>query len=627
MNKNTVVAFVLSLAVLLIWTLTVRKKYQPSQEKNPPIFKGLKDVSYNESADTVTLSWDSAKDESEIYYLIYYSQNNKITNYETPAYQTKNTSIDIYDLDTDIPAYFAVRAVDQFNNREKNTKQILFRTKKSTFNENLVKVETPLARYVLSTLGGRLKYLVLKKYRNITDKSNVNLVLYPKKRYAKNYTLGFTLLKNGEENFIANDLEQYSVSRSGTNIIFSGSTKEGINVTKKYIFHNHSYLIGLDISLSGSGSSVSKYRDGFIVLKWQPFLGPVDEKSRYNILQSGYFGMEKLNEIKYSGGGLFSKKYNHFGKVISKKEEGIDYVTFHNRYFICALLPLEKYRIKKVLFYSDGDMYIGGIASELSKNFFKNGHIDYHYSIYAGPKLRDTFRSHKFLSSLEKTIGFRKIISPIGNFFLDVLRFFNSLVGNWGISIIIFTFLLKGVLYPLTHKQFESMARMQKLQPLISQLKEQYKSEPQKMNQELMKVYKKHKVNPFGGCLPLLLQIPVFLAMWDMLQYSLELRDASFLWIKSLALPDTVAVIAGIPINPLPAVMGASMFLQQKISSTDPQHKMTMYLMPAFFLFIFWNMPSGLVLYWTIQNFLSIIQQSYLNKKMGMSTGGKNESH
>jgi len=616
MSRNTLLAFVLSMAVLIIWMMVVRKNYQVPSETNPPVFEGIKNISFDETTGTLKLSWDPAKDESEVAYLIYYSPYNKITNFDKPAYYTKNTYFEINDLDFQIPYYFAVRAVDYFNNISTNIKQVLFKPRKiSKVKETLIAVETPLAKYILSTLGARIKYIILKKYKNITDNSNVKLVIYPDKKFAKYYPLDFVILKSGDENFIKNDFNIYKYNKSKTNIVFTG-TINNIEITKEYTFHNNKYEIEHNITLKYKGRNIEEYKGSTLVLKWQPYLGPIDEQSRYNILETAYFNNAKLNKIKYAGGGLFSRKYNYYGKVITRKEENIEYITFHNRYFVSAIIPMERYKVNKAFFYSDGNIYISGIGSRLTESFFKKGEITYNYLIYAGPKLRDTFRAEKLLNSLEKTIKFRKLISPIGNLFLDILRFFYKIVHNWGLSIILFTLLIKLVLYPLTHKQFESMARMQKIQPIIAQVREQYKSDPQKMNQELMRIYKKYRVNPFGGCLPLLFQIPVFLAIWDMLQYSLELRDASFLWIRSLALPDTVGYLAGIPLNPLPAIMGVSMFIQQKLTSTDPQHKFTMMLMPFIFLILFWNMPSGLVLYWTLQNILSIFQQIYLTKKM-----------
>jgi len=630
MNRQTLLAFVFSILVLIIWTFLMKEKYQPVNvnDKTPPIFQGLKEVSFDKSSGTIKLTWDKAKDKSQVTYLIYYSENSEITNFDKPAYYTTNTYYEISDLNPEQTYYFMVKAVDTANNFDVNNKLKVFKAIESKISkEELIKITTSVADYTLSSMGGRIKSVVMRKYKNVTDKSNVKLVLYPEKRYKQFYAADFEIIDVKNNNFIKNDFKQYSFSMQGTNIIFRAKYNSDINIKKEYIFHDKKYSIDYRVTLEYTGSrrTLEKYNEKEVVLKWQPFIGPVDEKNQYNILTTAYFADGKLNNIKYTGGGFLTKKYNYYKKIMIKQGENIEYISFLNRYFVAAIVPMEKYRVKKTLFYSDGKIYIAGISSQITKNFIDNGRITYNYIIYAGPKLRDTFRADKNLNSLEKSIQFRKWISPVGNLFLDMLRFMYKLIPNWGIAIIFFTLLIKLVLYPLTHKQFESMARMQKIQPVIMQLKNQYKNNPQKMNQELMKVYKKYKVNPFGGCLPLILQIPIFLAIWDMLQYSFELRSASFLWIKSLSLPDTIGHIAGIPFNPLPLIMGATMLIQQKLSTTDPQHKMTMMLMPIIFLFFFWNMPSGLVLYWTLQNIFSIGQQMYLNKKLNV--GGQNESN
>jgi YidC/Oxa1 family membrane protein insertase len=195
------------------------------------------------------------------------------------------------------------------------------------------------------------------------------------------------------------------------------------------------------------------------------------------------------------------------------------------------------------------------------------------------------------------------------------------------------TIVIKIILYPLTRKSFKSMRRMSALQPRINKIKEQYKSNQAQMNREVQALYKKEKVSPMGGCLPLILQLPIFYALYTLLSGMIALRNESFLWIKDLSLPDTVATIKmAVPllgyrvggqgftdINILPFVMTGSTLLQSKLSSGDQsaqQAKMMTYLFPLMFFFIFWNMPSGLVLYWTIQNVLTIGQQYLIDYRM-----------
>jgi YidC/Oxa1 family membrane protein insertase len=190
------------------------------------------------------------------------------------------------------------------------------------------------------------------------------------------------------------------------------------------------------------------------------------------------------------------------------------------------------------------------------------------------------------------------------------IRLTNVVTGNYGIDIILISILIKIIFIPLTQISMKSMKEMQKVQPEMSRLKEQYKNDKAKLQQETMLLYKRRKINPMSGCLPMLIQIPVFIALYNALQYSIEMRHAPFFfWIKDLAAKD--------PIYITPLIMGATMFMQQKMTPTagDPAQAKMFLLMPVMFTFFFLNFPSGLVLYWLVNNVLSIAHQYYMNKK------------
>jgi len=206
---------------------------------------------------------------------------------------------------------------------------------------------------------------------------------------------------------------------------------------------------------------------------------------------------------------------------------------------------------------------------------------------------------------------------------LWLLNFLNGYIGNYGIAIIIVTILIKGVFWPITQKGMKSMKNMQKLQPKVAKLKEKYKDDPTKMNQEMMALYKTYKVNPVGGCLPMVIQIPFFFALYRVLMAAIELRHAPFmLWINDLSAPDRLMVgfdipyVHGIPV--LTLLMGISMFLQQKMTPTtaDPTQAKVMQFLPVVFTFMFINFASGLVLYWFVNNLLSILQQQLINRQV-----------
>ncbi len=635
MNKNTLLAIVLSFTILIAWSIYMRKKSGPVKiDKTPPIFKGIKKVTPDYKNGYLKLKWDPAEDNLRIVYGVFISQTSEITQFNNPAYYTTNTSFIISDLDMSKNYYFAVRAIDQANNRDNNIKQIYLKSKYKDFNvsEKKVEYENKVAIYHFSTLGGRLKNIILKDYKTMDGKEQVNLLNYPKQVLSHYYPLDIKVYSSKDDNTILkiNDQARYTSRKKGNKIFFSSVINKDLKIIKEYVFKENNYDFTLNIKLSSTAGykSASDAYDR-IAVKWQPTLGPVNKLDKYDNLVYAYYAEEKLEEEGKGGGCMGGKKT--LNKIIIKRADNIKWICFHNRYFIAAIMPTEKYKIKETFFYSDGKNDIGGIISSIDNNKLRTQGVEYNYTIYAGPKIRATFKNNKQLSGLGKAISGRSFILPkkfvnaISSVFFEVLLFIYKFVKSYGLAIIIFTILIKIVLYPLTHKQFESMVKMQKIQPIITQVREQYKSDAQMMNKELMKVYKKYKVNPLGGCLPLLMQLPIFIAIWNMLQSAIELRTAPFLWIKSLAMPDTVGYIGTIPINILPIFMGVTMLYQQTMTGTGgaSKQKSMMYFMPLIFLVMFWNMPSGLVLYWSVQNVLSIGQQLLIKKYQKVETGGE----
>jgi len=239
--------------------------------------------------------------------------------------------------------------------------------------------------------------------------------------------------------------------------------------------------------------------------------------------------------------------------------------------------------------------------------------------VYAGPRDLDLLRGvgHD-LDQLIDLGWFDFLARPA----LWLLKFLYNYTGNYGVAIILITILQKIVFHPLTHKSMKSMQAMQAIQPKVQALQERYKNNPQKKQEETMALYRKHGVNPMGGCLPMLAQIPIFIALYNALSSSVEMWQAHFLWIRDLTQPDSLfsaAVWGGyvFSANVLALLMGVSMWFQQKMSPTtgDPrQAQMMLWMMPIIFTFMFWSFPSGLVLYWLVNNVLQIGQQWLINR-------------
>lgn len=337
---------------------------------------------------------------------------------------------------------------------------------------------------------------------------------------------------------------------------------------------------------------------------------------------------DKANESSYNKSQLTLLKngsldYYQPKDVLKKEvvfEPPLSWVGYENNYFIQALIPMEKEGYKvvpRVLDENAGLMQTVYLTNpfELSAGEKKT----YHLKLYFGPKETKTLEraGHELPRAID--FGwFTFLAKPL----LVVLRWFYRYTHNYGVAIILLTVIIKIIFWPLTQKSYKSMQVMKKIQPKIAQVREKYKDDREKLNQELMMLYRTYKVNPLGGCLPMVLQIPVFFALYRMLYGALELRHKPFiLWVNDLTAPDRLHIginiphLGGIPV--LTLLMGVSMFIQQKMTPTggDPRQEKMMLLMPVIFTVFFINFPSGLVLYWLVNNVLSIVQQYWINRQ------------
>jgi YidC/Oxa1 family membrane protein insertase len=238
------------------------------------------------------------------------------------------------------------------------------------------------------------------------------------------------------------------------------------------------------------------------------------------------------------------------------------------------------------------------------------------FRVYLGPKEMDALAATSPVLASRIYFGwFRVVAEPM--FYL--LRWLHKLLHSWGVAIILVTLFIKLLFFKLTHSQQRSMKKMQALQPEMTALREKYKKDPQRMQREIMELYKRHKVNPMMGCLPMVVQIPVFLALYNVLLNTIELRHAPFLYLPDLSAPDALfGHIGGFSVGPLPLIMGVSMWVQQQMtpSTMDPTQAKMMKALPIVFTFMFLNFPSGLVLYWTVNNLLTLGQQAIVNRQI-----------
>ncbi|MEO5363399.1 MAG: membrane protein insertase YidC [Magnetococcus sp. DMHC-8] len=311
-------------------------------------------------------------------------------------------------------------------------------------------------------------------------------------------------------------------------------------------------------------------------------------------------------------GYLDKTRVQHTYEELRKKDQHQDasngWVGFSDKYFLAALVPTPADSLKKYYFDYDAPVYRVGTVSR-QHTIEAGQEAQFESRLFIGPKEIRSLEKEGL--TLERAIDYgwlHFLAVPL----VDILLFFNDFMHNYGMAIIFLTILVKALFFPLADKSYRSMNAMKKLQPKMEELRRLYGDDKARLNQEMMQLYQSNKVNPLGGCLPILVQIPVFFALYQVLYLSVEMRHAPFfLWIHDLSVQD--------PYYVLPLLMGATMLIQTWMNPApaDPVQAKVMLLLPVVFTFMFLSFPAGLVLYWLINNILSIMQQGYIMKKMG----------
>ncbi|MDD4818496.1 MAG: membrane protein insertase YidC [Victivallaceae bacterium] len=317
------------------------------------------------------------------------------------------------------------------------------------------------------------------------------------------------------------------------------------------------------------------------------------------------------------------------GKFASKDVDDDDYnhdtapmswIGVSNKYFAAALGADRPFTpvFERVQYDAKDKRYLAGIAARLDNVTVPAAGaapLSFHFNYFAGPKVADALTGLAPNADNMMHLSYRWL-DPLANLMLNVLLWLHKFCGSYGWSIIILTLIVRLLLFPITRRANLSMKRMAAVQPKIKAIREEFKDRPELMNQKTMELYRTEKINPLGGCLPLLLQFPIFIALYAALSGAVQLRHVGFWWSPDLAGPDTVAHLFGLPVNPLVLSMTLLMVLQQHMTPTamDPMQKKMMYLMPLVMLFFFYDLPSGLTLYWTVSQIFSILQM-YLQRK------------
>ncbi|WP_281647320.1 membrane protein insertase YidC [Parendozoicomonas sp. Alg238-R29] len=389
------------------------------------------------------------------------------------------------------------------------------------------------------------------------------------------------------------------------NVDLSLKTENGVDITKRFSFTRGKYQVGVDYIIH-NGSNSDWKGNFYAQLKRDNSKDPSQEMSSASGMNTYLGAAVKSNEKQYQ-----KLEFDDFASEPFKEKVEGGYAAIVQHYFVSAWVPKQDqfntYQTRT--FSGDNIVSIVEPAVEVAPDTTETvGAI-----LYLGPKNQKTLS--QLAQGLDLTIDYGVLWWFAKPLFL-LLSFLHSLIGNWGFSIIALTIIVKGLFFPLSAASYRSMAKMRKLTPKMQALKEKHGDDRQALSQDMMKLYKEEKVNPMGGCLPILVQMPVFIALYWVLLESVELRHAPWLgWIQDLSQMDPYFI--------LPLIMGASMFAQQMLSPTppDPMQARVMKLMPVIFTFFFLWFPAGLVLYWVTNNLLSISQQWYITKKIEAADG------
>jgi len=474
----------------------------------------------------------------------------------------------------------------------------------------------------LTNRGGGIKEAVL--LRQIAEKGQ-RVVL----NSAQNAPIGAII-----EQASAPTLPEFTASTESNSVVqFEGTTAEQVAIRKKFFFekspeNKDNYVIEMDVDLENRGTKAYQNAGYFVALGSAAPIHPKDYPS-YTRLALCIDGKAKGIDVGWFGssGGFLGLGQRAARPYYQENIAGAEWVAVSNQFFTTLLAPLtakatavwgRSFDIKR-----SPDQKLLGIEGALGMPGFQlqpGQTYSARFEIYAGPKLYHRLAQLPHNEAEVMDFGMLKLVCQ---FLLNFMNLLHSWLHDYGLAILALTTVVKLTLWPIQNKANRSMQRMALLTPKMQELKEKYKDDPTRMNQELMKLYKQYGINPVGGCLPMMIQIPIFFGLFKMLGQAVELRNAKFLWVKDLSQPDTIAhlPILGWPVNIIPLCMAATqIWLMAMTPKTgDPTQRRVMMFTPLIFLFICYNFAAALALYYTAQNLFSILQFWY-NKRQPMPT-------
>lgn len=497
--------------------------------------------------------------------------------------------------------------------------------------EELLVFETAEARYTFTSHGGGIKHVELLKYPETVNRTRKQRLAEaesgPQSKRVATLNHGApipAMALLGGEQFA--DAAPYKLSRTTNGICAEKEIPVGLKVTKEFWLDTNG-LLAVKVRITntsaapvvvpgtelivGAATPMDPYDAGQAVkIEWY------DGRSTYAADQAWFANRSLMGCLP----GTPRSEY------LSPGQSNVVWASVQNQFFVMAAIvdipaprliarpvdlpaptPQERAEDSRLVARPAG--YQAALAYG-AQALQPGESVERRIELYAGPKEYNTLV--RYGNNLDLIMGFSGFFGWIARLLLVSMNGLHELGLSYGASIIAITVIIKALFWPLTQASTRSMKRMQLLQPQMKAIQEKHKDDPKKMNMKLMEFMKQNKVSPLGGCLPIMLQIPVFFGLYQMLRSAIELRGARFLWAADLSQPDTVAVIFGLPINPLPLIMGVTQLWQARLTPPSPgmdpiQQKMMQY-MPLIFVFMLYNFSAGLALYWTVQNLLSILQ-------------------
>lgn len=467
-----------------------------------------------------------------------------------------------------------------------------------------VRVETDLLRASIHTHGGGLATVELKRFPSGFEPGTMvdlvrpglealDLALAWGKPETRRLSLANALFAVAREDLSGNGTR-------GERITLTARRSDGLAVTRTYTFWNGSYEVGHQVEVTGLAGELESPE---LVIGWRAGIPYTEGERRSN---EQYFAslVRAGDEVSNWGVGKF--------KNGPRQVEGaVRWVAVSNKYFLAALLPAPGTAIAAG---ADGDPSSFRSSVWLTLPAPEPASARGDLKLYLGPKDLERVKAVEPGLGDAVSLGYRWM-RPLSQLTLSILKATFRVIPNYGLVIIVLSVLIRVILFPLNQSSMRSMKAMQRVQPEMEALRKKYADRPQEMNKQLMLLYQKHKVNPLGGCLPIIVQMPVLFALYFSLMFAIDLRMAPFVsWIHDLSAPDTVAHVMGFPVHVLPIIMTLVSVLQARSTPTDPRQAAMTTLMPIFLLVFFYNMPSGLVLYWTVTNLGTWAQQLIVNR-------------